>query len=76
MSKIIGIHLNKAQERCGNVSWMIKMIDRIMELSERHPYYVNYPCDEVWSRDKHIPTIKDVDSAWDMVVEEERSALL
>lgn len=49
---------------------------RIMDLSERHPYYVNYLCDVLWSEYENLPQAKQVDEAWDSVVEEERSDLL
>ena len=46
-----------------------------MLVTERHPYYINYLCDELWSESEKSP-IASVDHAWNMVVEEERSDLL
>lgn len=73
--KDYSIHLNKAgmskwgKELCQNV------IEKIMQITERHPYYVNYLCDELWLDDKP-PTLSSIDDAWEMIVEEERSDLV
>lgn len=69
-------HLNKAaKERWENVL-PDETFEKIMSLSERHPYYVNYLCDEVWYENEKIPSMKHVEKAWDAVIEEERSDLL
>jgi DNA-binding MarR family transcriptional regulator len=44
-----------------------------MSLSERHPYYVNYLCDIIWSQNSKLPTIQHVENAWNMLLEEEKS---
>lgn len=50
--------------------------NRIMELSNRHPYYVNYLCDILWEACQQLPEIKDVENAWASVVIEEWSDAL
>jgi len=48
-------------------------VDRILELSETHPFYVNYLCSKLWHRNK-LPTNKqDIDAAWqECLISEER----
>ncbi len=53
-----------------------EVFDRVMFLTERHPYYVNYLCDELFSVCESLPAISDVDCAWSLVVEEEQSDLI
>lgn len=52
------------------------VFNRIMVLSNRHPYYVNYLCDSIWEMCKHLPKLHDVDKAWQRVVTEEWSDAL
>ncbi|MCK4608215.1 MAG: ATP-binding protein, partial [Gammaproteobacteria bacterium] len=49
---------------------------KIMQLANRHPYYVNYLCDAIWETCKKLPSIADVDEAWHRVVTEEWSDAL
>lgn len=50
--------------------------DKIMGLSNRHPYYVNYLCDVLWEACQKLPNASDVESAWASVVIEEWSDAL
>jgi uncharacterized protein len=50
--------------------------DKIMELSNRHPYYVNYLSDILWEVSKKLPKVNDVVNAWANVVAEEWSDAL
>ena len=47
-------------------------ITKILEITSRHPYYVNALCSKLWERGI-IPTEKAIDSAWEELVEEDRS---
>ena len=49
------------------------VFDRLMTLSNRHPYYVNYLCDAVWEVTRVSPDIDAVEKAWKQVVAEEWS---
>lgn len=69
-------HLNKAAVLMWEEDLSEEVFHRIMSVTERHPYYVNYLCDALWSDCEKLPQLKDVDKAWDMVVEEERSDLV
>ncbi|MFT4924581.1 MAG: hypothetical protein ACI8WB_000664 [Phenylobacterium sp.] len=60
-------HLNKM----ANLEWGCELADEvfkpIMALSERHPYYINALCSELWLK-PDVPTSDDVLDAWDKTV--------
>lgn len=68
-------HLNKAARSKWNKELKQAEFERIMQITERHPYYVNYLCDELWL-DEKPPTIDSIEEAWELIVEEERSDLI
>lgn len=68
-------HLNKAAKSKWGNELTKTAFEKIMRLTERHPYYVNYLCDELWL-DTKPPTENSIDDAWDMIVEEEKSDLI
>ncbi len=49
---------------------------KIMDLSNQHPYYVNYLCDSIWQICKQLPKPEDIERAWKKVVAEEWSDVL
>jgi AAA+ ATPase superfamily predicted ATPase len=69
-------HINKAAIEIWKEPLSDEAFEKIMFLSERHPYYVNYLCDELCSEYDAMPTLTEIDDAWNMVVEEERSDLI
>ena len=51
-----------------------KVINEILSLTERHPFYVNKLCDRLWSlNQKKPPDITEVTQAWIEIIEEEKS---
>lgn len=52
------------------------VFDKIIELTNRHPYYVNYLCDSIWEANKKLPGLIETEKAWDEVVAEEWSDAL
>jgi AAA+ ATPase superfamily predicted ATPase len=70
------IHLNKAAQLMWKKELEMEVFLQIMKLTQRHPYYVNYACDALWSNSESFPKIDDVNEVWNLVVEEERSDLL
>ena len=66
-------HLNKAAQAAWESDLTGEVFDYIMQLTERHPYYVNYLCDIVWTNNISLPQVKNVTKAWDALIEEERS---
>ena len=69
-------HLNKAAKEMWMQELSDSVFEQIMLLSECHPYYVNYLCDELWTDNEKLPTLAEVNKAWNEVVEEEGSDLL
>jgi uncharacterized protein len=69
-------HINKAAQAIWGAPLDAESFEKIMQLSERHPYYVNYLCDVLCSLYDSIPTSTDVDKAWERVVNEEPSDLI
>jgi AAA+ ATPase superfamily predicted ATPase len=69
-------HLNKASLAMWGKELPASCFERIMTLTERHPYYVNALCDEVWSETQAVPTVDHVNACWEYVIEGERSDLI
>lgn len=69
-------HLNKATSEIWGQKLSDEVFEKIMSLTENHPYYVNYLCDELCAECTELPTVMDVETAWNMVVEEESSDLI
>lgn len=69
-------HLQKIAIKTWGKKLDIEVFNKIMELSNRHPYYVNYLSDSIWEICKNIPKVSDVENAWNRVVIEEWSDAL
>ena len=69
-------HLNKAAQATWHAHLSDSVFQQIMQLTECHPYYINYLCDELWSESTHLPTLASVNKAWNALVAEEKSDLL
>jgi len=80
LPRIANEHYNAHLNKAANLMWgevlPNDVFEEIMRLSERHPHYVNYLCDVLWSSATKIPDSKTVRSAWDEVCEEEHSELV
>lgn len=64
-------------QKIAKLTWSQPLTDdafeRIIQLSNRHPYYMNYLCDEIWQNCSRSPSIHDIDGAWQQVISEEWS---
>lgn len=69
-------HLNKAAEAMWGCFLEEAVFSEIVQVTERHPYYMNYLCDYLWSEDSPPVQPKIVEETWHLVVEEEKSDLL
>ncbi len=80
LERISAAHYEKHIQRIAQLTWKKHLnsdvFDKIMELSNQHPYYVNYLCDSLWESCKKLPVIEDVQQAWEKVVMEEWSDAL
>lgn len=46
----------------------VKVIDEILKLTERHPYYVNLLCSELWLEEE-VPAVTIVRQTWSSIVD-------
>lgn len=69
-------HLNKAAVNLWGENLNDAAFMQIMQVTERHPYYVNYLCDYLWAMHNKEPSVADVNAAWIKIIEEEKSDLL
>jgi len=69
-------HLNHVSQLTWKENLPEDVFTQIMLLSKRHPHYVNYLCDVIWSESKMVPTLSIVDKAWQQVLEEEQSDII
>jgi len=51
------------------------VFEKIMTLTELHPYYVNMLCHEVW-KNKHLPTMEAIFAAWQKCYEAQEDRLI
>jgi len=77
LGKISEEHYNKHINIIAQETWKKplsnEILSTIMLLSERHPYYVNYLCDVIWTDNNKLPTANTVTQAWEIVLSEEYS---
>ncbi len=67
-------HLQKAAKLAWNEILSNNLIDKILYLTERHPFYLNKLCDRIWtSYPHHPPDMAELDRAWLDILEEEKS---
>jgi hypothetical protein len=61
-------HLNKMAQIEWDKNLPVEVFDTIMSLTERHPYYINAVCSELWLK-ASLPDNDDVYEAWDKTVD-------
>lgn len=80
LERIGQVHYEKHIQAIAKETWDVPLavdtFEDIMCLTERHPYYMNYLCDVLWSCHKTVPDLPAVNEAWLQIIEEERSDLL
>lgn len=69
-------HLNIASQKAWKKQLPSSILRQILALTDRHPYYINLLCDQIWSASEMPKTIQDVSNAWEAVIEGERSDLI
>ena len=52
------------------------VIDKILYLTQCHPYYLNVLCDQVWESSDKFPTINTVNKGWDVCLSEQKDKLI
>lgn len=78
LKRILPEHYKNQFIKAAKTSWKVDISDSVIQeillLTERHPYYVNKLCDNVWSLyTEKSPTIKEVNDTWNRILEEEKS---
>lgn len=77
LNRMEASHYHKYINHVAQLTWKKPLseeaFEKIMFLSERHPYYVNYLCDIIWAENTKSPSLKDIEHAFISMVEEERS---
>lgn len=69
-------HLNHIAKQAWQRALDEDVFQEIIHLTERHPYYMNLLCDEIWSKIADLPKISDVRKAWELTIDGERSDLI
>jgi hypothetical protein len=67
-------HIQRAAKALWKKPLTDETLDSIINLSERHPFYINKLCDRLWSGStKQPPTLQVVESTWHKILLEEKS---
>ncbi len=67
-------HINKVAKTVWGEVLDKKVIDKILQLTERHPFYVNKLCDRLLVfTPQMVPTVRNVETAWCSILEEDKS---
>lgn len=61
------VFMNKAAKAKWNKAVTSNVLQKILALTERHPFYVNGLCNKLW-QSKEIPTIEMIQPAWDWYI--------
>ncbi len=69
-------HIQHIAEKTWHKKLDTSVFESMMNVSNRHPYYVNYLCDVLWETCEKLPSKLDIEKAWLKVVEEEWSDAL
>jgi len=69
-------YLNKIAKKTWGVYLDKTVIDKIFNLTERHPYYTNVLCDKLWtSAGEQLPIIESISTAWEEYMLQEESKI-
>lgn len=70
-------HLNILAKKCWGENLSDAAMEKIFTLTERHPYYINTLCLNLWSSEmKKPPEITDIEFYWLKMVKEERQDIM
>lgn len=78
LKRISADHYQRHLQKAANEFWKKNLsndaLNQIISLSERHPFYLNKLCDRLWTYyDIKPPTVDEVISTWNEILEEEKS---
>lgn len=70
-------HINKFIQKKWHQSLTSESFDKLIQLTQRHPFYVNNLCRRILiSNQKTLPSIKQIENIWIDMVKEERQELV
>ena len=77
LNRISAEHYKKHLLKAAQLSWKTSLpetsLEKIMTLTERHPYYINKLCDQLWTYCDRAFGLKEIDRVWTQILEEEKS---
>jgi len=78
LERISKNHYQKHLQEAAHLAWKtelpLPLIDKILDLSRQHPYYLNKLCDRLWTfHPKKAPKLEDIQIEWEAILEEEKS---
>jgi hypothetical protein len=78
LDRISAEHYHPFLQSAAKAKWRKSLSDEVIEeilnVTLRHPYYVNALCDRLWAHSKP-PSLPTTATAWDALVEEDRSLM-
>lgn len=79
IQRIESVHYHSHIEDASNAKWGKRIttpdIDLILNVTERHPYYINKLCSELWRMDT-IPAEATIQQCWSTIVQEEETDIV
>ncbi len=77
LNRISEEHYKKHFLKAAKLSWNTSLpeisLEKIMTLTERHSYYINKLCDQLWTYCDRAFGLKEIDRVWTQILEEEKS---
>lgn len=68
-------HMQKLAKKNWKDSLDQSVVDKILELSECHPYYLNLLCDKLWDQEA-LPSVKQVEEMWLVCLNDQKDKLI
>lgn len=68
-------HFRDFAKKNWNAALTEDAFNKIMEMTECHPFFVNVLCDRLWSNCKNLPTASEVEKSWMSYVYEEHTEI-
>lgn len=78
LKRIEDEHYREHMKKPSMMQWKHELSDEafetIINLTEKHPFYVNKLCDRIWVFcDKVPPSVSEINAQWSQIIEEEKS---
>lgn len=67
-------YFQKMAKQRWNKTLSVEVIEEIFKQTERHPFYINLLCQQLWDQEK-LPTVKQVNTVWESYVRNQRQII-